>query len=131
MFFSLFFSLFFSISAGVSSYWFCGFLAARGVSPARRFWLCFNSVIFYLVLDLCILAQIYATHASVWWSRASFGPVVSSHGRAFLPCLVRGQHAPGSFLLGPACEGHVPLFLSQVVMIWTAKGCLLQGGIPV
>jgi len=82
-FFSLFFSLFFSFSAGVSGYWFCGFFAARGVTPARRFWLCFNSVIFYLVLDLCVLAQIYAT-------RASFGPVVSNHGRAFLPYLVCG-----------------------------------------
>jgi hypothetical protein len=82
--FGFFFSLFFFFSSfpteGVSGYWFCGFLAARGMSPAMRFLLCFNSVVFYLVLDLCVLARIYATRASLWWSWASFSPVVTSHG---------------------------------------------------
>jgi hypothetical protein len=129
-FFFLVFLFVFFPAEGVLGYWFCGFLAARGVSPAMRLLLCFNSVVFYLVLDLCVLARIYATRASLWCSRASFGLAVTSCGRAFLPCLVRGQHAQGSFLPSPACEGYVPPFRSQVVMIWTAKGCLLQGRIP-
>jgi len=83
--FGFFFSLFFFFSSfpteGVSGYWFCGFLDARGMSSAMRFLLCFNSVVFYLVLDLCVLARIYATRASLWWLRASFSPVVTSHGR--------------------------------------------------
>jgi hypothetical protein len=44
---------------------------------------------------------------------------------AFLPCLV-GGHAPMIFLSGPACEGHDPLFRSQLVMIWATGGCMLQ-----
>ncbi len=83
---------------------------------------------FSLVLDLCALARIHPTRASLWWSSASFGPVVTRNGRAVLPCLVCGQHAPGSFLPGPAREGQEPLLRSQLVMIWAAGGCLLQGG---
>jgi hypothetical protein len=125
------FSLYFSfLTKGVSSYWFCGFLAARGVSPVRRLWLCFISVVFSLVLDRCVWARIHATCAFLWWSLASFGLVVTSRGCAVLHCLVRGQHAPWSFLPGPVREGHHPLLWSQLVMIWAAGGCLLQGGIP-
>jgi hypothetical protein len=43
------------------------------------------TVWFYLALDLCVLARISATCASLWWSRTSFGPVVSSRGHAFSP----------------------------------------------
>jgi hypothetical protein len=107
------FSLCFSFPAeGVSSYWFCGFLATRGVSSARRFWLCFINVVFSLVLDLCVFARIHATRASLWWLSAFFGPVVTSRGRAVLSCLVRSQHAPKGFLLILAREGHDPLLRS-------------------
>ncbi len=91
--------------------------------------LCFISVVFSLVLDLFVLARIHATRASLWWLSASFGSVVTSRGRAVLSCLVRGQHTPGSFLPDPVRKGHDPLFWSQLVMIWVAGGCLLQGGI--
>jgi hypothetical protein len=85
----VFFFLFFSLCSVFSSrrcfrllvLW---VLAARGVAPARRFWLA-STEWFYLALDLCILARISATRASLWWSRASFGPVVSSRGHAFSP----------------------------------------------
>jgi uncharacterized membrane protein YagU involved in acid resistance len=106
------FSLCFSFLAeGVSSYWFCGFLAARGVSD-KAFLAVLYSMVFSLVLNLCVLAQIHATRASMLWSPASFGLIVTSRGRAVLPCLVRDQHVPESFLPGPAREGHDPLFRS-------------------
>jgi hypothetical protein len=84
-------SLFSFPAERVSSYWFVVLALVvclrRGASGgALLIW-------FSLVLDLCVLARIHATHPSLWWLPTSFGPVVTRVGRAVLPCLVHGQHA--------------------------------------
>jgi hypothetical protein len=110
----------------VSSYWFCGF-GARDVSPTKHFWRCFISLVFFGARSMRFGSDSCNTRLLVVVV-GLLGPVVTRCGRAVLPCLVCGQHAPGSFLPGPAREGQEPLLRSQLVMIWVAGGCLLQGG---